>query len=429
MIRSLVSGVGRWRLNGRPLTLLVEQGTSTLWNFGLGALVAKLGGKELFGVYASILAVIFFLTGPLAAATVSIAASDSARLNRSKAAYLNGSALAGSKLAAVIACFACMLVGLLSCRQHVVPPSILFVFGSIFVFSTLVSDVIRRTLLLGDGFRYVSVFSAMRLFLLGVVAVLCIQTEDGISKLLIWSVFVSGVYLVCVAMLLRCGMSCRATRLAFSRQISIGKWGFLSGVVMTLLDQGTLVIIGISGKTDIAGEMRAASYLFGMMSPVLLVLDFYLPSLAMRLTRSGRSKRGVFVLAALGLSAATIVSVLICFVSVRVWIPSLGPSYAGLDSICYLAGFAFICMMSRSFILPVIRIRAPKLLLASSLLGTAAGFGMLILSHQLTAVRVQEALLLSAFTLAMTTFLIAISLQRSARTAIASTFGTQTDSH
>jgi hypothetical protein len=407
-------GILRRSVTSRPSVLLFEQGTSTLWSFILGALIARLGGKDFFGLYATVLAVNYFLASPLAAATVSIVASDAARLARAKAAYLDGATRAASRLALVASGGACLAVAVVSFKQHVVPLKWTLPVASAFVFSNLAADVLRRTLLLGPQFKAVAALSTLRLVSLLAVATPCAAffgpasaaRAVALAAATISVAFLGGLLILMHRRHGRPGASFeqRLAQIAFHRQITFGKWGFMAGLVMTALDQGTLVVIGLSGKTEIAGEIRAAAYLFGLMSPVLLVLDLFLPTIAMRRTRGGRSRSGILILGAAGGVASLAVAIFISFLSAMVWVPSLGPSFAGIAPLSWWAGAAFGCMMTRSFLTPIVRIRAPRSLLISSICGTIAGLAFILGAGPTSALIIQKGLLVSAITLATTTF-------------------------
>jgi hypothetical protein len=293
---------------------------------------------------------------------------------------------------------------------------------------------LRRTLLLGAAYRVVAVLSIVRAFILVALAAIMVPFLSPIlavyglaaSAAMLSALFCGSLLAVAVRLKRETGRhqeraDARSMQmLTTRRQLSLGVWGFVAGLTMTALDQGTLVIVGLSGQTHIAGEVRAAAYLFGLMNPLLLVLDLILPQRAMQMTRNGRSVPGLIRLTLMGLGISSLVGACFSLASAWLWLPNLGGSYAGLTPLCYWAGIAFACMMTRSFLVPVLRIRAPRSLMVASLCGTVAGLSYILGAAHLTALVLQQGMAVSALTLLVVTLVASIALMRRTSLPIAS---------
>ncbi len=389
------------KLRSRAGLVLVEQAANTGWNFIFGTLVARWGGVGHFGIFAVIMAVYFVLTAALSAMTVGIISNDVARLSRSRNAYLAHSCKAAERAALVVAGVGAIVICGVASTFASDDRWIIAGAGAAYLAINLSNDIRRRVLALGDHVKFLAMASSARVGALGLTATAAsffFSTGAHVPIVVAGAVTLSLAYFLVLGVHTKSRMirGYGLPEITLARQIRLGGWGFASSFIMSGLDQGLMIYAGILGMPTVAAEIRAGSYLFGLMNPVMLAFNLIIPSVIHRIL--GRDMRfshvAPFVLA--GGMVSCLVAVTLSLLNAKVWLPFLGPDYIAFENISYWFGVSFACMTARSFIIPLLRTRVPRAIFHNSLLGTACGLIAVFLFPPFSAMAICKAMVCSA---------------------------------
>jgi O-antigen/teichoic acid export membrane protein len=389
-------------LRTRTGLTLVEQAGSTGWNFILGTLVARWGGVEIFGIFALVMSVYFILNAALGAMSVGIISVDAARLGRSRNSYLFHALQSSERLSFAVAAIAAIVICILALSFPPEHRILTAVAGIVYVTINMLGDIRRRLMALGDHVKFLMIASCLRvaaLIALGGVVYFSFAVENRIPYLIFGVIFISFAYVTALGLRAKVKVErdYRLGAITFARQTRMGSWGFASSIVMSGLDQALTIYAGILGLHTIPAEIRAGSYLFGLMNPVMLVFDLMMPALIHHfLGRNMQLSRiGPFVLA--GAIFSSVAAAALALLNAKLWLPFLGPEYVPFEVISYWVGISFACMTARSFITPFLRVNAPRAAFKSSIIGISSGLIVVALSKHFDALEICHVMVCTSF--------------------------------
>lgn len=367
----------------RSSLLLIEQASSTAWSFVLGTLMARIGGVDLFGTYAVILTVYFVLTSAVASMTVGIVSVDITRLSFSRIKYLHFSRLAAENLSIIISALGSVVIISFVITSHVHAPVVVAILGILYLFANMIADIRRRILALSNNVMHLTIASSLRtgaLCLLAYISYLFFDKRFLLLSTAIGAVFLSFVHVLVLGRLThqKYKKKDRLAEIAFGRQVRLGGWLFASSLSTSALEQGLVLLSGFHGTPKIAGGLRAGSYLFGFLRPLLQVAELVLPSSAFKYLGRNPNLNKILLFTLVGALISGMSAWCLGLANAYVWLPFLGHEYTDFSYVSFWYAAIFSCVMARAFLMPFLKARVPRSLFTSSVIGTLVGFAVVI---------------------------------------------------
>ena len=360
----------------RPILLLIEQGSNSIWSFVVGAAFARWGNLQIFGVFASVMSIYFVVSSAVVSMTIGIVAVDASRLKRARGAYIEHASTMGELLAFPPILIGCAVVIAAIPETQEYSRWTTVSIGCLFVALHVILDVRRRMAAISSSLRWLSLLACGRVFGL-LVALSAIATflsqEMRIYALVFVVLFLSGSLLILLGFTVRRiqPASTRLRNITFSRQLTLGIWLFGSSIAGSAFEQGIAVYSGFIAGSAVVGGWRAGSYLFSFLGILLQLSMLILPDYIQRTL--GREPPILRVIRYI--LACIIVSVLICsavaFANIEFWLPFLGPQYESYYFVSIWYILIYTAIISRTAVMPFITTKYPGINFGVSLVGNA----------------------------------------------------------
>lgn len=369
--------ISRPWLNRENGLICIEQILNSAWNFGLGAFVAKWADIQTFGFFAAILSVYFILTAAISAMTIGVIAVDASRLRFSRHLYLHHARRGAEKAAILVLAGGICAIWAIAWRAPDDERVTIGVLGSLYLTANVILDIRRRILALQKNMKLLLSVALFRIFSLGLL-VFCANywfRNRGLEAVTCGAALVSvlsmSLFAFCNPVLP--GRVRGLGTIAFARQIRKGGWLFASSIAGNFFEQGIAIASGMNGLPQLVGAWRAASFLFGFLNPLLQITDLLLPRITVELIGRQPSLRQIGIFTGLFGSLAAAFTFFIAVLNAEVWLPYLGPSYAGFGYVAFWYWPIYTSIVIRTSLMPFLKTKAPISIFAGSLSGNISG--------------------------------------------------------
>lgn len=349
----------------------LDQGLHSFVNLLIGYAVARHVDVADFGVFVASLSLAHLLASMTSAGTFGIAAVDAVRLHHSLQGYVSAAETACLTLAIFLAF---LLVTVLWAARGFwsdlpAESTVLLMFGYAGV--SLILEAYRRFVYLGRGRNSAYLYSIVRFLSFGTFVIVAGNRESSVNIILMAAIAQSLVGIL-FCLLNSSFVSGTGLRIAHLKRIaSRGSSLGLSSLLSSGFEQFIILSGSIRLGSSVAGGWRAATYLFGVLAPVLLTADAFVPKwLLNRYGTTMRPSTAALVGATVG---AAVIGFAIATLNAVIYLPMLGKTYIGYEYISYAYVLVFISVALRQVVTVPLRRYSERGILYSSLVGITTG--------------------------------------------------------
>ena len=349
----------------------LDQGLHSFVNLLIGYAVARHVDVAEFGVFVASLSLAHLLASMASAGTFGVAAVDVVRWHHSAQGYISAAETACLTLALFLAFLLAAILWTTRGFWSDLPAesTVLLMFGYAAV--SLILEAFRRFVYLGRGRDSAYLYSIVRLLTFGTFAIVAGIGDWSVNIILMAAIAQSlGGVLFCLlnsSIVSGAGLRVIHLKRIATRGSSLGFSSFLSsGFEQFIILSGSMRL-----GSSVAGGWRAATYLFGVLAPVLLTADAFVPKwLRNRYGTTMRPSTAALVGVTVG---AAVVGCAVATVNAVIYLPMLGETYIGYEYISYAYVLVFISVALRQVVTVPLRRFYERSILYSSVFGISVG--------------------------------------------------------